>query len=84
MCRETMKVWLQAAAVNAIRAVAQTAVATIGTAAVLKNIDWLLVLSASVLSGLVSVLTSLAGLPKCKKTEAPKETQAEGENGGKE
>ena len=58
------RTWIKAAAVRAIKTVAQTAVATIGTAAVLGNVDWLMVASASVLAGLLSLLTSVAGLPE--------------------
>lgn len=58
--------WLEAAAVRAIKTVAQTAVATIGTAAVLGAVDWRMVVSASVLSGVLSMLTSVAGLPEVK------------------
>lgn len=60
------KVWLKAAAVRAIKTVAQTAVATIGTAAVLSSVDWRMVVSASVLAGILSLLTSVAGLPEVK------------------
>ena len=56
--------WEKAAGVRAIKTVAQTAVATIGTAAVMGNVDWKMVVSASVLSGVVSVLTSIAGIPE--------------------
>lgn len=56
--------WLKAAAVRAVKTVAQTAIATIGTSAVLSEIDWLVVLSASAVSGLLSILTSIAGLPE--------------------
>lgn len=56
--------WLKAAAIRAIRTVAQTAVATIGTTAALQEVDWLLVVSASVLAGLLSILTSVGGLPE--------------------
>lgn len=56
--------WLHAAGVRAIKTVAQTAVATIGTAAVLGDVNWLMVGSASILSGLLSLLTSVAGLPE--------------------
>lgn len=58
------KVWLKAAGVRAIKTVAQTAVATIGTAAVLGAVNWTMVVSASVLAGALSLLTSVAGLPE--------------------
>ena len=60
------KVWIKAAGVRAIKPVAQPAVATIGTAAVLGEVDWLVVGSAAVLAGLLSLLTSVAGLPEIK------------------
>ena len=60
------KKWFKAAGVRAIKTVAQTAVATIGTAAVLGEVDWLVVGSAAVLAGLLSLLTSVAGLPEVK------------------
>lgn len=60
------KVWWKAAAVRAVKTVAQTAVATIGTAAVLSSVDWVAVASASVLAGVLSLLTSVAGLPEVK------------------
>ena len=56
--------WWKAALVRAVKTVAQTAVATIGTAAVLDQVDWLLVGSAALLAGILSLLTSLAGLPE--------------------
>lgn len=56
--------WAKAAGVRAIKTIAQTAIATIGTAAALGNVDWKLVLSASALSGILSMLTSVAGLPE--------------------
>ena len=56
--------WAKAAGVRAIKTVAQTAVATIGTAAVMGAVDWKLVVSASALSGLISLLTSVAGIPE--------------------
>ena len=58
--------WLKAAAVRAVKTIAQTAVATIGTSAVLSAVDWRVVVSASLLAGLLSVLTSVAGLPEVK------------------
>ena len=60
--------WVKAAGIRAVKTVAQTAIATIGTSAVLSNVDWKVVISASVLAGLLSILTSVAGLP-----EAPTE-----------
>ena len=63
---EKAKQWWKAAAVRAIKTVAQTAVATIGTAAVLSSVDWTMVASASVLAGVLSLLTSVAGLPEVK------------------
>lgn len=62
------KKWLKAAAVRAVKTVAQTAVATIGTAAVLGDVNWVMVASASALSGILSLLTSVAGLPEVKDT----------------
>lgn len=58
--------WWKAAGVRAIKTVAQTAVATIGTTAVLSEVNWLAVASASVLAGILSLLTSVAGLPEVK------------------
>ena len=58
------KNWWKAAGVRAIKTVAQTAVATIGTTAVLSEVNWLAVSSASVLAGILSLLTSVAGLPE--------------------
>ncbi len=60
------KAWFKAAGVRAIKTVAQTAVATIGTAAVLGDVNWLMVGSAAVLAGILSLLTSVAGLPEVK------------------
>ena len=58
------KTWIKAAAVRAMKTVAQTAVATIGTTAMMHEVQWLMVLSASLLAGVLSILTSLAGLPE--------------------
>ena len=58
--------WIKAAGMRAIKTVAQTAVASIGTAAVLGEVNWLMVGSASVLAGVLSLLTSVAGLPELK------------------
>ena len=62
--KKNLKKWARAAAVRAIKTVAQTAVATIGTSTVLGGVNWLSVVSASVLAGVLSVLTSVAGLPE--------------------
>ena len=58
--------WTKAAGVRAIKTVAQTATATIGTSAMISQVDWKLVVSAALLSGLLSVLTSVGGLPEVK------------------
>ena len=62
--REYWIKWVKAAGVRAVKTVAQTAVATIGTAAVMGEVNWIVVGSASVLAGVLSVLTSVAGLPE--------------------
>ena len=66
MDKEKIIKWIKAAGVRAIKTVAQTAVATIGTAAVLGEVNWIMVASASALSGVLSLLTSVAGLPELK------------------
>ena len=60
------KVWIKAAGMRAIKTIAQTMIATIGTSAILADVDWKIVISASVLSGILSLLTSIAGLPELK------------------
>ncbi len=60
----TSKQWWKAAGTRALKTVAQTAIATIGTAAALGEVSWTLVVSSAVLAGLLSILTSLAGLPE--------------------
>ena len=63
---EHWKSWIKAAGVRAIKTVAQTAVATIGTAAALGQVNWLAVASTAALAGVLSLLTSVAGLPEVK------------------
>lgn len=58
------KSWIKAAGIRAVKTVAQTAVATIGTSAFLSQVDWRMVISASILAGVLSLLTSVAGLPE--------------------
>lgn len=65
------KNWIKAAAVRAVKTVAQTAVATVGTAAVMGEVNWVMVGSASLLAGVLSILTSVAGLPEVQVEELP-------------
>ena len=62
--------WLRAAGIRAIKTICQTAIATIGTAAVMDQVNWAAVVSASLLAGILSMLTSLAGLPEVDTSEA--------------
>ena len=66
MNKEKAIKWIKAAGVRAVKTVAQTAVATIGTAAAMGEVNWVLVGSASALAGILSLLTSVAGLPELK------------------
>ena len=66
---EKIKRWIKCAGVRAIKTIAQTAVATIGTSAVIGDVNWIMVASASCLSGILSILTSIAGLPELKEDE---------------
>ncbi len=63
---KNFKRWIKAAGVRAVKTVAQTAVATIGTSALISTVDWKVVVSASLLAGVISLLTSIAGLPEIK------------------
>ena len=73
-------IWLRAASIRAIKTVAQTAIATIGTSAVLSDVNWKIVISSAVLSGILSMLTSIAGLPEVDQAEE-EITLEEDENG---
>lgn len=61
--------WFKAAGIRAIKTVAQTAVATIGTSAIMSEVNWVMVVSASALAGILSLLTSVAGLPEVNDKE---------------
>ena len=63
------RTWFKAAGVRALKTIAQTAVATIGTSAVLSSVDWKMVVSASILAGILSLLSSVAGLPEVEQDE---------------
>ena len=74
--KEKLKNWIKAAGIRALKTVAQTAAATIGTAAVIGEVNWIMVGSAAVLAGILSLLTSVAGLPELPATEMEGETNA--------
>ena len=74
------KLWMKAAGVRAVKTMAQTAIATIGSAAVLSSVDWKMVISAAALAGLLSLLTSVAGLPEATGPSEMTMEEAEGED----
>lgn len=67
--KNKIRTWLYAAGVRAIKTVAQTAVAMLGTSMILSEVEWLTLVSASILAGILSMLTSIAGLPELKENE---------------
>ena len=67
--KENFKLWVKCAGIRAIKTIAQTAVATIGTSAVIGEVNWVMVASASGLAGILSILTSIAGLTELKDGE---------------
>lgn len=66
MKKDNFKQWLKAAGIRALKTVAQTAVAAIGTTSVISEVNWIMVASTSALAGILSLLTSVAGLPEVK------------------
>lgn len=66
MKKDNIKAWLKAAGIRAIKTVAQTAIAAIGTCAAMSDVNWVMVASTSALAGILSLLTSVAGLPEVK------------------
>lgn len=67
--KTNLKTWAKAAGIRAVKTIAQTAAASIGTAAVLGEVNWIMVGSAALLAGILSLLTSIAGLPELKQAE---------------
>lgn len=77
--KQNFKKWIKAAGIRAIKTVAQTAIATIGTSAVIGDVNWVMVVSASALAGLLSLLTSVAGLPEVDNSETDAGTDTDDE-----
>ena len=75
-----MKEWLKAAAIRALKTVCQTAIAMIGTAVVMSQVDWVMVGSAALLAGILSILTSLAGIPEVDDGASPLGMHAKEDN----
>lgn len=71
---EKWKLWWKAAGVRAVKTIAQTCIATIGASALLSDVNWITVLSTAVLAGVLSLLTSVAGLPEVKR-EVPSDNE---------
>ena len=69
MNKANFKSWLKCAGIRALKTMCQTAIATIGTSAAFNEVNWFMVGSTSLLAGILSILTSLAGLPECEKGE---------------
>lgn len=67
--KNNFKKWLKCASIRAIKTICQTAIATIGTSAIMSEVNWLVVGSASLLSGILSLLTSIAGIPEVEEVE---------------
>ena len=82
--KTNLKTWAKAAGIRAVKTIAQTAAASIGTAAVLGEVNWIMVGSAALLAGILSLLTSIAGLPEVSKTENNEELSNGKEDGENE
>ena len=77
MKKRNWREWFEKAGIRAVKTVAQAAIAGIGTAAAMGQVDWLYVLSASALAGMLSMLTSVAGLPELHQAQAPDQDEEE-------